>query len=106
MTYMGNTTDKAGVMLYQANVNFVNGSPKRIVVDVGNSGTSATDVIAIYVGTSASSMSSQTITKHSVTPGSIYSFSVPYSSWSSGNTYYFKVVASSGQPLTFSQKAP
>ena len=106
MTYMGNTTDKAGVMLYQANVNFVNSSPKRIAVDIGNSGTSAADVIAVYVGTSSTALTSQTITKTSVTPGSISSISVPYSSWASGTTYYFKVVASSGQPVTFNAKAP
>jgi flagellin-like protein len=44
MTYMGNTTQQAGVLLYKANVNFVSGN---IVVDVGNSGTSDTTIIGV-----------------------------------------------------------
>jgi flagellin-like protein len=106
MTYMGNTTDKAGVMLYEANTNFVSTPSKSVTIDIGNSGTSDATVIAIYAGNSATSMTSQTITSHEVTAGGFYSFSVPFSTWASGTTYYFKVVPSSGQPLTFTAKAP
>ncbi len=106
MTYMGNTTDKAGVMLYEANTNFVNGTTKSVTIDIGNSGTSDATVIAIYAGASESSMSSQTITSNKVAAGGVSSFSVPFSTWSTGVTYYFKVVPSSGQPLTFTAKAP
>ena len=52
MTYMGNTTQQAGVMLYKANVNFGSGTPKNITLDIGNSGTSDTQLVKVYIGTS------------------------------------------------------
>ena len=118
MTYMGNTTDKAGVMLYQANVNYVaTGTPKNITVDIGNSGTSSAQIVSVYAGTSSSSMQLCTLTSNltyaagfsqSIAPSGITSFNVTVSSagWSSGQMYYFKVVPSSGTPLTFNEKAP
>ena len=102
---MGNTTDKAGVMLFEANTNFVKGTPKNITIDVGNSGTSDANVVAIYIGPSESSMTSQGISSTTVSAGGITSFTIQYT-WSAGKTYYFKVAPSSGQPLTFSGTAP
>jgi flagellin-like protein len=105
MTYMGNTTQQAGVLLYKANVNFVSG---KIVVDVGNSGTSDTTIIGVYVGTSASNMQSYTptfATSSSLAAGTINSFSVDYA-WENATMYYFKVVPAAQQALTFPAKAP
>ena len=105
MTYMGNTTDKAGVMLYEANVNFVTAG--SIKIDIGNSGTSDATIKAIYVGQSATAMSNMTgIASTTVTAGgSPQSFTVTYN-WQAGNQTYFKVVPSTGNPLTFNEKAP
>ena len=106
MTYMGSTTEQAGVMLYKANVNFETG---KIVIDIGNSGTSDTQILAAYVGTSASTMQSKTTvpaTPISLSAGSIASFNVTLS-WTASQNYYFKVVPSAGQQaLTFEAKAP
>ncbi len=106
MTYMGTTTRQAEVTLYKANVNFVSG---KIVIDVGNSGTSDTTILGVYAGTSASSMQSYTptyATSSSLAAGSINSFNVTLP-WAPSTMYYFKVVPAAGQQaLTFEAKSP
>ena len=67
MTYMAHLTGQAGVVLYKANVNFY-GNGTKIDIDIGNSGTSDTTIIQVYVGTSSSAMDNQTITPV-LTPG-------------------------------------
>lgn len=96
---------EAEVMLYKANVNFM---PGKIAIDIGNSGTSNTQILQVYIGTSASAMESQTTapsTPISLAAGSIASFNVTYS-WVPGTTYYFKVVPNSGAALSFTEQAP
>jgi flagellin-like protein len=106
MTYMGSTTEQAGVILYKANVSFETG---KMVIDIGNSGTSDTQLIAAYVGESSTTMQSKTTvpaTPISLSAGSIATFNVTLS-WTNSQTYYFKVVPSAGQQaLTFEAKAP
>jgi flagellin-like protein len=105
-TYMGTTTQQAGFIPYEANVAFTGGNTVKI--DVGNSGTSSGQVVAIYIGTSASSLTN--ITSVSPAPpqaipnGQIVSFTVTYS-YTAGNTYYFKVIPSNGAALSFSATA-
>lgn len=105
-TYMGNPTGQAAVP-YKANVNFQSGS--KIIIDIGNSGTADTEIIALYVGTSESTAASQTTSPQTPIPlsaGSIASLSVGYE-WVQGQTYYFKVVTAAGQtPLVFQEQAP
>ncbi|MCW4025526.1 MAG: hypothetical protein NWF01_10915 [Candidatus Bathyarchaeota archaeon] len=106
-TYMGNTTDQAGILLYEANVSF--SGTDTIIIDVGNSGTSAATISAVYAGTSSSNMAAVTPSYNdgsssTVNAGSTSSFNVTMS-WTANNVYYFKVVTTSGQPLQFSQKA-
>ncbi len=105
-SYMGNTTDNASVMSYKANVAFLQ-SGKSITIDIGNSGTGNTEIIGVYIGTSASSATVQTTTPTTLplNGGSIESFKVSYT-WKAGETYYFKIVTASGQPLTFQEQAP
>jgi flagellin-like protein len=106
MTYMGTTTQQAGFIPYKANVAFAQGV---ITVDVGNSGTSTGQILAIYAGTSASALQNQT----SITPalpqlideGEIVSFAVAYD-WTADTTYYFKVVPNSGAALEFQATSP
>ena len=104
MTYTGHLTGQAGVVLYEANVNF-NGNGSTIDIDVGNSGTSGTTIIQVYVGTSESTMNNQTITPVSLPAGSVQRITVAYS-WQDGITYYFKVLTSTGQYLPWSEQAP
>jgi flagellin-like protein len=104
MTYMARTTGQAGVVLYKANVNFYENGTK-IDIDVGNSGTSGTKIIQVYVGTSSSAMYNQTITPVSLDADSVQRVTVDYS-WQNGVTYYFKVLTSTGQSLPWSEQAP
>jgi hypothetical protein len=80
-----------------------------MVIDIGNSGTSDTQLIAAYVGESSTTMQSKTTvpaTPISLSAGSIATFNVTLS-WTNSQTYYFKVVPSAGQQaLTFEAKAP
>jgi flagellin-like protein len=111
MTYIGGTTEQAGVLLYKANVNFASGTPKNITIDVGNSGTSDTQIIGVYVGTSATTTQSYTPTyaagyTSSLAAGAITSFNVTLA-WETETTYYFRIVPAAGQqPLTFQEQAP
>jgi len=109
-TYMSSTTGQAGVLPYKANVNFVDDAgAKKITIDIGNSGTSNTQIVGAYVGTSEST--TQSVTTSPATPialsaGSIVSFDVTYT-WTAGETYYFRVVPEVGQlALTFQEQAP
>ena len=104
-TYMGTTTQQAGFIPYRANVAFSTG---KITVDIGNSGTSSGQVVKIYVGTSASNTTIQTVSPTlptSIAANAVQSFEITYT-WSSGTTYYFSVVPSSGAALPFSAPAP
>jgi flagellin-like protein len=105
-TFMGSAAQQAGFIPYKANVSFRSGS--LITIDIGNSGTSNGQIVQVYVGTSASATQSLTTTPEvpiSLTAGSIKSFNVTYA-WSNGQTYYFKVVPSSGAALSFTEQAP
>lgn len=110
MTYMGSAGQSAGVMLYKANVRFyTDAGSGKIDVDVGNSGTSDTEIIRIYVGDAPSSLKNATNINPklpvSLKAGSVASFTIDCD-WENGRTYYFRVVPKSGAPLEFSEKAP
>ena len=107
-TYMGTTTQQAGFMPYKANVAFDDGSPETITIDIGNSGTSSGQIVQVYVGTSASNTTSLTPDPNvpiTIAAGEVESFDVTYA-WSTGNTYYFKVVPNNGAALPFTEQAP
>jgi len=107
MTYMGNAGRQAGVILYKANVNFYNVSAvKKIDIDIGNSGTSDTQITRVYVGTSTSTLQNQTITSVAVRGGADPSRITVNYDWTAGSTYYFKVISSSGQSLDWPEQAP
>ena len=108
MTYMNNAGQQAGVMLYKANVNFYVDnvtSIKRIGIDIGNSGTSDTRIMTLYVGLSDSSLVNQTITAQTLMHGGTASITIDYP-WTAGTTYYFKVVSQTGQMLDWPSQAP
>jgi flagellin-like protein len=102
MTYMNNAGQQAGVMLYKANVNFYNQS---IDIDVGNSGTSYTQLTTLYVGTSTTSLLNQTITPVPLAAGKVARITIDYN-WTKSETYYFKVLSSTGQTIDWPEQAP
>lgn len=97
-------TTGPGVILYDSYVYFY-GNGTRIDVEIGNSGTSDTNITQVYIGTSSSSMDNQTLTFVPLPPGNEQRISLNYS-WQPGVTYYFKMVASTGQYLLLTQEAP
>ena len=105
-TYMGSATQQAGFIPYKANVAFGSGS---IAVDIGNSGTSSGQIVAIYIGESASTLQNQTNINPSlpkaIDAGAIQSFNIT-SQLLAETTYYFKVVPNSGAALEFQATAP
>jgi flagellin-like protein len=111
MTYMSSAGTQAGVILYKANVRFYEESgTKKIDIDVGNSGTSDTQIIQVYIGTSSATLQNQTtspLLPVSLAAGQIVRLTVQYN-WTAGDTYYFKIIPSAGQqPLgPFPEQAP
>jgi flagellin-like protein len=109
MTYMGSTTQQAGVLIYKANVNFYTNGTKKIDIDIGNSGTSNTAIIQVYFGTSSTALQNMTTTPAlpvSLLAGKLVRVTITYS-WNSGTVYYFKIVPTAGQQaLSFQEQAP
>ena len=109
MTYMSSAGHQAGIMPYKANVNFYGDTTKKIDIDVGNSGTSDTEIIKIYVGTSLGNLVEQTPTQTIPIPlaaGDIATVTIDCN-WTAGATYYFKIACSGvQQPLEFPEQAP
>ena len=109
MTYMGNATHQAGAWVYEANVRFDGaGSNNSIDIDIGNKGTSDTQILQVYVGTSSTNMNNQTTTPQlpvSVVAGaSPIRITIGYN-WTAGSTYYFRIVPRDGQPIDWSLQA-
>jgi len=102
MTYMSSAGEQAGVIPYKANVRFyIEGSTKKIDIDVGNSGTSDTQISKIYCGLSAGGLAEQTPIQTMPIPvaaGSIATITINYD-WTAGTTYYFKVIFTTGHIL-------
>jgi len=109
MTYMGSAGQQAGIILFKSNVNFyTEGNTKKIAIDVGNSGKSNTQIIKVYVGTSSTNMQNQTTSPSlpiSLAGESTVTTTVNYN-WTTGATYHFRIIASSGQALDFPEQAP
>ena len=103
MTYMTNIGNQAGVRMYEVGVNFYNASNVDMIdVVVGNSGTSNTQIIGLYVGTSSSYMQDMNITALPLPASNTQTITVDYN-WTVGTSYYFKVVSSSGQIVSWTE---
>jgi flagellin-like protein len=108
MTYMTGAGQQAGVRLFKLNVNFYTQNGTKIDIDVGNSGTSDTQIILFYAGTSSTTLQNQTTTPTlpaALRASSTQRITINYN-WTSGVTYYFKVVSSAGQTLEWPEQAP
>jgi len=107
MTYMSSAGEQAGVRLYKSNINFY-GSGTKIDIDILNSGTSNTELIKIYIGTSQGNRVEQTPTQGlpiSLSAGDIATATIDYN-WTAGTAYYFKIISSTGQALEFPEQSP
>jgi hypothetical protein len=97
---------QAGVIIYRASTNFYDqGGTLKIDVDIGDSGTQATQLIALYVGTSASTLVNRTMTQVPVAPSQVGRITINYD-WTSGMTYHFRTLTSSGLVLDWVDQAP
>jgi flagellin-like protein len=119
MTYIGGLGQQAGVMLKKENVRFY-GTPDaaKNLTDftVGNTGTSNTQILRIYIGNSSGNLIDQTsfsdiktgmpldgesaTTIHVTWPNDLAD------SWEAGKTYYFKIIPAQGQYLELPVEAP
>jgi flagellin-like protein len=114
MTYMGSTTQQASVILYDENVRFT-GDGETTEITVGNSGTGDTKLVRLYLGTSADNLTEVTTAvkeglNTALNAGSVVTLKLAWSGtylkkWTTGETYYFRVVPQQGQAFPFSAKA-
>lgn len=105
ITYAWTTTYAEEFTPHKANVAFTSG---KMLIDIGNSGTSNGEIAQVYVGNSTSAMISQStdpVLPKAIEAGAIQQFTVAYA-WVSGATYHFKVVPSRGTTLSFTEQAP
>lgn len=97
---------QAGVVIYKANTNFYNqNGTLKIDIDIGDSGTEPTTLIALYVGTSTSTMVDQMITPVTVAPGQIGRITIDFD-WRNDVTYFFRIFTSSGLAYDWVEQAP
>ncbi|MEM2675981.1 MAG: archaellin/type IV pilin N-terminal domain-containing protein [Candidatus Bathyarchaeia archaeon] len=99
MTYMSSAGHQAGVQLSLDNVSWPNSN--TIILYIRNVGTSDAVIDAVYIGTSATNLSSAThdakdkvVSKN----GGTLEITITHP-WERGVTYYFKVVPKTGSPL-------
>ncbi len=108
MIYMHGAAQQAGVELYEANVRFYDDGNK-IDIDVGNRGSSDTEIIKVYIGTSQANLLDVTddatfSPSRTLRAGEVITITLNYR-WESGTTYYFKIVPKTGAYLPITKKA-
>ncbi|HLE75470.1 MAG TPA: archaellin/type IV pilin N-terminal domain-containing protein [Candidatus Bathyarchaeia archaeon] len=114
MTYMGTTTQQASIILYDENVRFVDSTTTEITI--GNSGTGDTQIVRLYLGTSANDLTEVTTAvtdglNKALEAGSVVTLTLnwtdtDFGNWTEGETYHFRVVPQQGQAYPFSAQAP
>lgn len=108
MTYMNAQIAQAGVFLTEDTQSWLPNSTIRLYVR--NTGTSDATIDAVYIGTSSSNLDLQTSLTYDPPNGAVAAYggrvivTIDYS-WSTGTTYYFKVVPKVGPPLEFNSRA-
>ncbi|MBS7647162.1 MAG: archaellin/type IV pilin N-terminal domain-containing protein [Candidatus Bathyarchaeia archaeon] len=106
MTYMSSAQQQGSVLLTLDSVGWPNN--KTIVLYVRNAGTADARIDKVYIGDSANNLQPATHdAENSVVPANGGTLTINVTQeWTSGTTYYFKVVPKTGAPLEFSRKAP
>lgn len=100
------TGHQASVIIYKANTNFYTQyGTLKIDIDIGDSGTQATQLIALYIGTSTSTYVNQTITPVTVNAEQVARITINYN-WTNDAVYYFRILTSTGQEYDWVDQAP
>ncbi|MGB9714670.1 MAG: archaellin/type IV pilin N-terminal domain-containing protein [Candidatus Bathyarchaeales archaeon] len=103
MTYMGSAGQQAGVMLSKDAVAWPNNT--TITIYIRNTGTSDATISAVYIGTSATNLTSVDFSPKNApvaANGGTATLTINYS-WEDNVRYYFKVVPSTGAALEFNE---
>jgi flagellin-like protein len=107
MTFTGTQTQQAGVLLVPENVSWPTSSSISVVIK--DTGTSNAKIMAVYIGTSSTNLTSATVASPSlpatVNAGSSNTFTLTYT-WASNTRYYFKFSTDTPATLEFSEKSP
>jgi flagellin-like protein len=109
MTYMSGATQRAGEELIVENIKFHDST--NVTITLRSTGTSDVKIVAIYWGTSSTTLTKLANANISpslpttISPGSSQDFNLNFTSYSTGTRYYFKVVTESGYVLPFNEKA-
>jgi flagellin-like protein len=110
MTFTTSTTSKAGAVLSVENTRFYNSSGLKVDITIRNSGTADAKIVGVYNGTSSTNLAKTTATvsynpttQMAVAGGSL-TITLSSFTWTTGTTYYFKVVTDAGQSLPFNEK--
>jgi flagellin-like protein len=109
MTYMNALTEQAGVSLNYEAMSWPTNATIKLYVS--NTGTSDATIDRVYIGTSSSNLDRQMSLTYEPLNGAVAAYgglvsvTIDYS-WSTGTTYYFKVVPKVGPPLEFNIRAP
>jgi len=121
ITFTSTQTQQSGAILIRENTRFYNVSTTYYTeIVLRNSGTSSAKIASVYWSSSSfSALAKVGTSEYTMTPttGVVDALSsinititwgavVTPSAWTSGSTYYFKVVPESGQYLQFTGKAP
>ena len=110
ITFTSTQTQQTGAVLSRENIRFYNvTTTKYVEVIIRNSGTADAKIVEVYAGTSAAALTQQTNVQYSpstqiASVGSSLNVTITYN-WSTGTTYYFKVVTDAGLQLPFNEKA-
>jgi len=116
MTFMGAQTHAGGTLLGVENVSW-NATAKTTSIVVKNIGTSDAKIVRLYIGNTASNLLEVTINTDLGTTGKLLAVDQTItvvldwpnnlaSSWTSGKTYYFKIVPEAGTAKEFTWKSP
>lgn len=108
ITFTGSTTSQAGILLRKDAVYW---QPGNVTLYIRNTGISDAEVSAVYMGTSASNLEEQIATYDPTTKfvekegGSTLEIYITYS-WTTKETYHFRVAPTVGESLYFQETAP
>lgn len=108
MTYMGSTSEQAGIFLRKDAVNWQGAS--TIIIYVRNTGTADATIDAIYIGTSSNNLALHADVTYDpssivLKDGGTTTITINNYSWNNSTTYHFKIAPRVGEALVFQEKA-
>ena len=122
ITFVSTQTQQSGAVLVRENIRFYNvSSTNKTDITLRNTGSSSAKIAAVYwSGSSSSALAKIGTNEYTMTPSTgvvnaLDSITITItwggqvvtpSAWTSGKTYYFKVVTQAGPYLEFTAKAP